>query len=280
MKLILSRKGFDSSAGGCASPIMPRGKLVPLPIPDKASPIRYEDINVAGYPMARIVGDLTCGKQKPYFGAHLDPDLVFESYPRMPGWRGLFGQADSAQGGLESEGVGCGDLFLFFGWFRRVEELAGTFRFLKGAPDLHVLWGWLQVDLVLPVATSTIPPWAAYHPHVATAAHRSRNTLYVARGRLAIDGMTTDLPGAGVFSSYDDRLRLTKPGAKRSFWNLPAWLAPGDGRPPLGYHGDPARWFVDGDRVDLQSAKRGQEFVLDALHYPESLAWVRDLFGR
>ncbi len=51
---------------------------------------------------------------------------------------------DAAQAVLEREGVGPGDLFLFFGWFRRVEVCGGVFRFVKGAPDVHVLWGWLH----------------------------------------------------------------------------------------------------------------------------------------
>ena len=32
MKLILSRKGFDSTAGGVASPIFPGGEMYSLPI--------------------------------------------------------------------------------------------------------------------------------------------------------------------------------------------------------------------------------------------------------
>jgi len=34
MKIILSRKGFDSKNGGIASPILPDGALLSLPIPD------------------------------------------------------------------------------------------------------------------------------------------------------------------------------------------------------------------------------------------------------
>lgn len=34
MKIILSRKGFDSSVGGVASPLFPDGTLLSLPIPD------------------------------------------------------------------------------------------------------------------------------------------------------------------------------------------------------------------------------------------------------
>jgi hypothetical protein len=33
MKVILSRKGFDSEYGGIASPILPDGTLLSLPIP-------------------------------------------------------------------------------------------------------------------------------------------------------------------------------------------------------------------------------------------------------
>ena len=74
----------------------------------------------------------------------------------MTNWRALFGQTDIAQRVLERERVGSGDLFLFFGWFREVEERAGVFRFVKGAPDLHLIWGWLQVERVLAAETDQI----------------------------------------------------------------------------------------------------------------------------
>jgi hypothetical protein len=45
MKIILSRKGFDSGSGGCPSPIFPDGSLMSLPIPDKQSKISYNEIN-------------------------------------------------------------------------------------------------------------------------------------------------------------------------------------------------------------------------------------------
>ncbi|MBA3801209.1 MAG: hypothetical protein H0X18_19410 [Geodermatophilaceae bacterium] len=49
MKLILSRKGFDSAAGGCPSPILEDGSMLSLPIPDRTSPIRYRDITLRGH---------------------------------------------------------------------------------------------------------------------------------------------------------------------------------------------------------------------------------------
>jgi hypothetical protein len=279
MKLILSRKGFDSAAGGVPSPILPDGSLLSLPIPDKTSPIRYQDVTLGGQSLGVLVPALTRGRIKPHFGAHLDPDLVSSAHPRLPGWRPLFGQANGEQTVLAREGIGPGDLFLFFGWFRQAEPQGRGFRFARGAPDLHVLWGWLQVDTVLSVATARAPTWATYHPHIAAADHRTNNAVYVARDRLTLGGTATARPGAGAFVAYDDRLRLTKPGRTRSHWTLPAWFAPGPDRPPLGYHAQPTRWIPAGDRVELKSVARGQEFVLDTRRYPEAISWVRDLLA-
>ncbi len=277
MKLILSRKGFDSAAGGCPSPILEDGSMLSLPIPDRTSPIRYRDITLRGHELGAVAADLTKGRVRPYFGAHLDPDLVASAYPRAPGWRPLFGQAGSEQTVLARERVGAGDLFLFFGWFRRVRRAGAQLRFVPGAPDLHVFWGWFQIAEVVPVASLSPEPWMRYHPHVAATDHRISNTLYVSRETLAIDGITTDVPGAGAFRTYDDRLQLTKPGRSRSQWSLPRWFAPTPPRPPLGYHRDPKRWQHAGDQVELASVGRGQEFVLDTDWYPEARPWIHDL---
>ena len=43
MKVILSRKGFDSSNGGCPSPIMPDGTLLSMPIPSNDE-IGYDEL--------------------------------------------------------------------------------------------------------------------------------------------------------------------------------------------------------------------------------------------
>lgn len=277
VKLILSRKAFDSGAGKVANPILDDGSIVPMPIPDKASTVRYRDITVAGENLGTLVWDLTGGRSRPDHFAHLDPDLAPSVYPREPGWRPLFGQAGAAQSVLARAGVGPGDLFLFFGWFRRAKRSAGRMQYVRGEPDLHVIWGWLQVDEVMKVGLDEAPGWMSYHPHLAPSRRLSSDTLYVARERLEIDGSELDLPGAGTFGAYSDQLRLTAPGQKRSLWALPAWFAPKPPRPPLGYHGAADRWEVDGDQVFLHSVGRGQEFVLDTDWYPEALPWLANL---
>lgn len=276
MRLILSRKAFDSGAGKVPNPILDNGSLIPMPIPDRLSSIRYQDVNVAGYNLGKVASDLTKNRTRADHFAHLDPDLLQAAYPRESGWRPLFGQVDNAQSVLEREGVGPGDLFLFFGWFRRVTASRGRLLYAPAAPDLHVIWGWMQIDHVIRVGSVEHPAWMAYHPHISSPRGRG-NTVYVARKSLILDEIELDLPGAGVFSQYDDRLRLTKPGRSRSLWSLPAWFAPQTSRRALGYHSDTSRWQRDGDRVDLQTVGRGQEFVLDTRSYPEAIPWIADL---
>lgn len=279
MKLILSRKGFDSSSGGCPSPIFPDGSLYALPIPDKSSSIRYNDIVCPQAPLKDLLSHLTAKRVKGGDRAHLDPDLVVAAYPRLEGWRPVLGQTGAAQGHLAKQGVGVGDVFLFFGLFREVEKLNRRWRFVPGSRPRHVLWGWLQIGTVLKV--DELPPgmdWLAYHPHLHGRQDRN-NTLYVASEGMCLGGKALNLPGAGVFDRLEDKLRLTaKSAVNTSDWELPAWIYPAPGREPLSYHAKASRWRLEGDACFLSSVYRGQEFVLDASVYPEALGWLRSLF--
>ncbi|GAA0633631.1 hypothetical protein ACFPTY_04695 [Halomonas beimenensis] len=282
MKLILSRKGFDTAAGGVPSPILPDGRMIALPIPDERSVIPYGEITHQGEPLGPLVADLTRGRIAPDTRAHLDPDLVADSLPRRPGWRLLFGQMGQAQSHLRNQGVGPGDVFLFFGLFRRVEHLDGAWRFAADARPCHLLWGWMQVGEVLPL--DGVPAgaygWADYHPH-RQRGDVLHNVLYLARRRLELEGLGTTLPGAGIFPGYSPERRLTAPDAERvSAWRLPSWFHPGEGRPPLSYHADPTRWRRQAEHTALQAVARGQEFVLDAEAYPEALPWAGELIRR
>jgi len=287
MKLILSRKGFDSSFGGCPSPIFEDGSFLSLPIPhsfksvptpDPAGRINFSDITGLKR-ISPIVEDLTSRRKKPVKGSdavHLDPDLRNDSLARRAGWRPLFGQSGSAQSHLDNQNVGLGDLFLFFGWFRRVEQREGQLRFKPGAPDLQMLFGWLKVGDIWRVETDAcrMPEWAAYHPHVTSRyEHNQRNTIYVADG----DSVTYD---AGTFRSFTDQLVLTEPGKSRSRWRLPKWFYPSYGRSVLSHHANPNRWRLGNEYAYLQSVAIGQEFVLDTKDYPEAVGWATDLIAR
>jgi len=281
MKLILSRKGFDSSYGGMASPILPDGRLVSLPIPSGSDKFTLADINLGGIDSARLITDLSGGRHGLETRVHLDPDLDRAPDSRLPGWRPALGQTGNAQSHLRDMRVGQGDVFLFFGWFREVECYRNTWRYVPGSPDLHVIFGWLEVGDVLPVVLERTKclkrfPGIADHPHVATpdSYDDMRNTLYLAREQSAFS------PGAefggGRFKQYSESLRLTQPGCSRSIWSLPDWFMP-NGRSPLTYNPRPDQWQLAGGRVCLRSAAKGQEFILDGTSYPELEEWVASI---
>ena len=63
MKVILSRKGFDSENGAYPSPILPNGQMISLPIPDQnMDDIKYSDVKT---------GELTCYDLMKLYGSSL-----------------------------------------------------------------------------------------------------------------------------------------------------------------------------------------------------------------
>jgi len=286
VRLILSRKGFDASAGGTASPILPNGALRSLPIPDPLSPLRYADVGAGSDSLGRTVEELTRGRVRARAFAHLDPDLDPHALRRARGWRPILGQTGAAQSHLARHGVGPGDVFLFFGWFRRCVREHGRLRYARRAPDLHALFGWLEVGEVVPVAE--LGPkdlrWARGHPHF-WGERGAGNTLYLAADRLADAGALPGarrLPGAGLFPRFERRLCLTaRPGAvPRGLWKLPEWMhTPGRG-PLLTHHTDQGRWKRAHGGWLLRTVGRGQEFVIDLDRTPDpakAARWLQDL---
>ena len=288
MKIILSRKGFDSGSGGVPSPIFPDGRLLSLPIPDKSSKITYKHLSGNSWAtVAELIADLKAHRAnhaglKPDDGAHLDPDVEQTRLPRKAGWRPLFGQVDSAQSHLENHGVGRGDLFLFFGLFRRVEKVDGHWRYQRSQQKEHVIWGWFQIDEIIDLQKRRPEwNWARSHPHFSLTA-RTKNTLYVAKRTLKLPVLTKcDLPGAGTFPKVLPDLQLTSPGSEQvSRWLLPKWFHPSGRKSVLTYHRNPSRWETTRCGTVLSTVGRGQEFVLDCNDYPEALNWLAHLVER
>ncbi|MFN2361778.1 MAG: hypothetical protein ABR522_11965 [Marinobacter sp.] len=279
MKLILSRKGFDSSSGGCPSPVFPDGSFCTLPIPDPRSKIAYRDIRHAGTSVGRLVAGLTGDRRGGARKAHLDPDLIADAFPRAPGWRPCLGQTGAAQGHLRKQQVALGDLFLFFGLFRNVEKQGRAWRFVKQAAPFHALWGWLQIGEIHRIdgLSDGDLQWARYHPHFHGRPDRN-NTLYVASDHLHFDGQSINLPGAGVFSAMESSLRLTAPEATSTTqWRLPGCFYPESADTALSFHSNLSRWHREGGHCYLRSASRGQEFVLDTSKYPGVVSWLGNI---
>ncbi len=207
MKIVFSRKGFDSASGGGPSPIID-GRPVSLPIPSSGgSGTTWDDLGlgeqVARASRGRHSGDEEC---------HHDPMF-------LPDGTCLFGQCGAAQTHLANREVGVGDVFVFFGLFREGRE-----------PPHHRIFGYLEVAEALVVAELTAARRAELirhgHPH-AIAPYALNDVIYVGNGR--------------TVSTAPEILRLTAAGEKPSTWARPAWLKPGG----LSYHDDPARWLPD-----------------------------------
>lgn len=247
MKVILSRKGFDSGFGGIASPILPDGTLLSMPIPTD-DVINYSDLSYKGKKYSDILKEL-----KPTFKyktCHLDPDIRKDCKAREDNWVPAFGQSDAALNHLNNHHVDEGDLFLYFGWFRQTEyDRNGKLRFVPGSPDLQVIYGYLQVGKVC--RTWDDIKKVSWHPHADTRRENLKyNAIYIANDKL----LDTELKGYGVLNFSKD-LVLTKEGETRSKWQLPACLID----KVISYHS--LSNYKDGY---FQSAIRGQEFVVDA----------------
>ena len=221
MNIILSRKGFDSTAGGCASPIMPDGKnMVSIPIPDQYfDRWDYRNLNeqYTGRSYRQIVSELksTCLRNMGY--CHLDPDINAALHAEK-NWSPVFGQVGAAETILEKNGVDVGDIFLFFGWFRgTVEEKEGMRYAVKTdgldffhTSDIHAIFGHLEIKEIVRDAEEMKErfPW---HPHVGRhemSNTSGNNTMYVG-----------DRRKTGTFS-FDEKRVLTKAGCTRSRWDV------------------------------------------------------------
>lgn len=239
MRIILSRKGFDSAAGGGASPIV-NGQPISLPIPTGGySNTAYADLGLGDLVKAASRGKFT-GKDF----CHHDP--MFRNDGTC-----LFGQCSAAQTHLVNQGVGIGDVFVFFGLFR--EEATGE--------PHHRIFGYQQIEQIIDLATCSDAVRGQYaalsHPH-ALGMHAKNDVIYVGRGRTA---------------QHDSaRLRLTVPDGPPSLWQRPDWLKRGG----LSYHDRADRWIRGGR---LRSVARGQEFVADIGRRKVPREWLEDIIG-
>lgn len=225
MKIILSRKGFDSTAGGMASPILPDGTLLSLPIPDKLSQVTYDDIRYEGVKYSEILQQLRGEEKQNHWKCHIDPDIrpILEITEKCI-WKPSFGQEKMSLSYLENREVGEGDIFLFFGWFKQTEGdfRNGTLKFVKGAPDIHIIYGYLQVDEIVKDKNEMKKKFPL-HPHsVEERLIEQSNAIFVAKEFLTIDKKKK---GYGVLNFSEDRI-LTKEGCPRSFWKIEEALMP------------------------------------------------------
>lgn len=213
MRIIFSRKGFDSSSGGRPSPIR-GGRPISLPIPaSRNSRTTYGDLG-----LGELVQSVTKGK----YGS----DALCHADPYFADGQCAFGQTGSAQGHLAKNGVDRGDVFLFFGLF--TEEYTRERH--------HRIFGYMVVDEVIALGSDpdprNAPHFAPDHPHFIGARDRN-NTLYLG-------------PGTTCAIASPD-LRLTQAGGPLGTWTIPGWLE----EYGLTYHRESWRWPTPGTLLSV-----------------------------
>ena len=268
MKVILSRKGFDSQCGKQANPILPDGTLLSFPIPDKDDNLTFSDVKWNGQSYIDIIRSLKPRTElEDESHCHLDPDLRKESITRKNGWQPAFGQTGSSLTELRNHNIKVGDLFLFFGWFKETEYRNGRLQYKYKARDLHVIYGYMQIGDIIE-SYNKVPDWLKYHAHsnyqkYESAWNRNMNAIYLPSDKLSID---PNYPGCGTFQ-FDRQFVLTKDGYSRSRWEFP------DSMRGIPISHNPNGWKDN----YFQSAARGQEFIIAGV--PAVMKWVRSLFN-
>jgi hypothetical protein len=298
-RIVLSRKGFDKSAGGFASPVL-NDEMVSLPIPEhneawRENPDRgclekhltYQDLaSRKGGKVADLVVQLTKRKIRLTDCVHLDPDVRVSLREAAHSFLPLtFGQDGGSQ--TELRMLTEGDLFLFFGWFRKAEEpYPNVFRYARDGADLHAIWGWLQIAeiLDLPSKFSRAKKIAPHHPHPSYPAEKTPNCLYVGRDSLSF---IPKFAGAGAFPKFhrglclsDEQTHLRPRERLRSCWKLPAFFRNVRVTHLPGLH-DPSKWEPSGQSIiGRGGASRGQEFVFETKGHEKDVAkWLESIFS-
>jgi len=260
MKIILSRKGFDSKYGGVPSPIMPDGTLLSLPIPnvgdDKKANIEYKNLQFEDTNYAQIIAALTKGKKDKflYEKCHLTPFLRKEVLPRSEKWQQGYRQSEQSLSHLLNQKAEKDDLFLFFGWFRDVEKIDGKYQYVRNSKGRHIIFGFLQVGDILPNPTGEQFPWSIPQEHLGEKIENK--AFFVARPTLSWDETK---PGAGVLNvKANPELILTKEGMTCSCWKLQDFMKD----MKISYHTENS--WKDGKDGYFKSADIGQEFVISS----------------
>lgn len=263
MKVIFSRKGFDSGYGGMPSPVLPDGTMLSMPIPSLGDRTKYGDLLHDRISYADIIKQLKVNNPVIELECHLDPDIRRDITTRQDGWKPAFGQIDAAQSHLQNQGVGIDDLFLFFGWFRKTKEVDGKLSYVGNTSGFHAIYGYMQVGEII-TRYEDIPAWLESHPHAKEERWKRNNAIYIAAENLSLK---PNLPGAGCFT-FTENHKLTKEGRSRSVWNLPEFFR----EIPITYNA--RAWKDDG----FHSAAKGQEFVFEANEL--AINWINELFNK
>lgn len=261
MKIVFSRKGFDSKSGGFPSPIFPDGTVCSIPIPTTLVQYDYSHIKCSyeREPIQEILNQLTnklikngelkcCDYASNAQACHYDP-MEFQ----QEGYLAL-GQAENAEAHLRNQGVQEGDQFIFYGLFQPVNKTAGVWSYKRDTPPVHLIWSWMKIGRRFHVEREADLVREAYpfldrHPHL--------NAEYISRNRGKINGIYVS-SNYQKFKFSDTRvLTDTKNYSGCSTWRLPICFNQPDAFSYL------KSFSAEGNDVVTKFRGYGQEFVLN-----------------
>lgn len=274
-KIILSRKGFDSQYGGRPSPILPDGTMISFPIPAEdyeTVSATYGKLRCENLAYIDLMKQLKVKNIEDSTNVHLDPDINYSVIERKSkDWKAILGQCKGSATHLANQGVGKGDIFLFFGWFKNVILTEQGYKYDSADGNgRHVIWGYMEIDDVINIEENReYPECYLAHPHFEYRNWKN-NTAYVATDKLSFN---PKMSGSGVFK-FDERLALSCDSERRSFWKLPKFFHPDNGV-SITHNINPAKWWIKDDYCILRSADIGQEFVIS--ENSEIEQWARNI---
>lgn len=275
MKIIFSRKGFDSSDGGSPSIILPDEKtMISFPIPvhgleegDAPENILYKNENKT---LKDYLDELKIRSDSKY---HVDPEIqnlsVNKSESFFKRGYGTFGQCSSAAGHLFNNDIKPHSisekdpaLFLFFGLFSKT-RINDEGLLVRDGKSFHCFFGYLKATEAI-IVSDSIPNDMKTHPH-----YRNRNHKEYIKG-----GKNVIYRGAefGVFK-YSDKLRLTVENSdKVTNWAIPDCIK------AMTYNNNRIKnGKKENNKIIINSASRGQEFVITDSDEEKMKDWLNNL---
>lgn len=283
MRVILSRKGYDSSFGSITSLVLHKrnntDEIIMLPIPCDNDTAIYNDLKLSEdknffEKLIKLPGYEKLKNKK----CHADPNLVdfFCDKESNGGFVGSIGPHNTAYSHLRNQGVTVGDdlkdkdgdLFIFYGVFREAHENGDGSISLDDCKKRHMMFGYLQIGE--DISNENIKKYTEEHKWMKNQPHSNldkykdnSNHIFVAREKLSF---APELNGYGMFNFSKDNqlLYLTKNGSER----LTDWHVEGLKNRKISWNA--GRCFDENG--DIQVAKRGQEFVLEGIDEAEKWA--------
>lgn len=262
MKIILSRKGMDSTFGNLSNLVFTHdneSEYIILPIPSLLDKATYDDLRITQYRsfLQKLYNTpkFSCLSGK---HCHCDPNLT--NFYNEKEFLGSVGQCEISQSHLANQNIKKNDIFIFWGLFREAKIDKNQLDIAK--KQQHIMYGYLQIGDIIETYKLNDDKRKSYeqqYPFLINQPHWNKdkykdiknNTIYIARETCSFD---KHIAGYGMFE-VNQKLTLTAPDSNiPSLWELPkAWE-----KQKLTYHNESCY-----QNEYLRARSRGQEFIFE-----------------